>query len=250
MTTKSAPRNENLDPVSLERIIPDQLITDEATGSETLRLHVERYKFASENLVPGGVLDIACGVGYGTAILADNCAVTRAVGVDVSSAAVEYACRQYASDRVSFLCSGATEFHSAMQFENIVSLETIEHVEDPHKLFEHLVSLLNPGGRLIASVPVTPSVDANPHHKTNFSSYGFRKMGANYSLDFVRSMQQVQPFNPVAIATRKEARSASLRHNLPLFYLRNPSHLGLRLWSTLRDGFVNKYLTVVWQRPG
>jgi hypothetical protein len=121
-------------------------------------------------------------------------------------------------------------------------------VEDPQQLFEHLVSLLAPAGRFIASVPVTPSVDANPHHKTNFSARSFRKMGTEHSLAYVGSMQQIQRFNPVAVATGKETRSASLRQNLPLFYLRNPSHLGLRLWSIVWNGFVNKYLTVVWQR--
>jgi SAM-dependent methyltransferase len=236
-------RSKKPDPVSLERIVPDELTSGEATGSETLRLHLDRYKFASNNLVPGTVLDIACGVGYGAAMLANNAVVTRAVGVDLSSATEEYAVRRYATDRVSFLCSGAAEFHPGQQFANVVSLETIEHVDDPQQ-FTHLMSLLSPGGRLIASVPVTPCMDANPHHKTNFSTKSSRKMGADHSLEYITSMQQIQPFNPVAVATGREARSADLRHDVPLFHLRNPSHLGLRLWSTLRNGFENKYLTV------
>jgi hypothetical protein len=48
----------------------------------------------------------------------------------------------------------------------------------------------------------------------------------------------------------KEARTGDLRKNLVSFYLRHPSHLVLRMWSTLRDGFVNKYLTVVWEKAG
>jgi SAM-dependent methyltransferase len=240
--------SKNLDPGSLERIVPEELVTGEATGSETLRLHFERYKFASENLTLGGVLDIACGVGYGTALLAENPSVTRALGVDISSAAVEYASRRYANDRVSFLCAGATEFLPRRQFDNVVCLETIEHVDDPSGLFAHLISLLVPGGRLIASVPVTPSVDANPHHKTNFSRKSFLRLGDINALKYLTSLHQFQPFSPVAIATKSEARSASLRSNLAAFYFRNPSHLALRLWSTMRDGFVNKYITAVWEK--
>src|SRR5205085_6827077 len=116
-----------------------------------------------------------------------------------------------------------------------------------HAFFVHVVSLLQPGGRLVASVPVTPSVDANPHHKSNFSKKTFLRMGTDLGLRYVTSKDQVQPFSAKAIATKKEARAAGLRRNLGLFYLRNPSHFALRLWSTMRDGFVNKYITVVWE---
>jgi len=240
--------NNDLETASLERIVPDELTSGEATGSETLRLHLDRYRYASSNLVPGTLLDMACGVGYGTALLATNPVTTRALGVDISSASVEYARTRYKSVNVTFLCADAINFCSETRFANIVSLETIEHVDEPQRLFAHLVSLLNPGGRLIASVPITPSVDANPHHKSNFTATRFRRMGAQHHLRYLDSMLQVQKFNPIAVARRREARSVDLRHNLPLFYFRNPSHLALRLWSTIRDGFVNKYLTVVWER--
>jgi len=108
---------------------------------------------------------------------------------------------------------------------------------------------LAPGGRLIASVPITPSVDANPHHRTNFSAASFKRMANQHSLRYVTSMLQVQKFNPIAVMRRTETRTADLRRNLAHFYLRNPSHLALRLWSTMRDGFANKYLTAVWERP-
>jgi len=239
----------SIDPNSLERIVPDELRSDETTGSETLRLHLDRYRFAKDNLVPGSVLDIACGVGYGTALLSDSPVVTKAVGVDISSPAVQYAVEKYGRQRVSFVCSNALEFQSAGHFENIVSLETIEHVEDPRALFAHLVSLLIPGGRLIASVPITPSVDANPHHKSNFSFRTFRRLGETCSLKFLSSHSQIQPYSPLRIATRQEARSTNLRPHLAVFYIQHPAHFFLRLWSTLRDGFNNKYITVVWEKP-
>jgi 2-polyprenyl-3-methyl-5-hydroxy-6-metoxy-1,4-benzoquinol methylase len=187
-------------------------------------------------------------VGYGTDILASRSIVSEAVGIDISPGAVQYAQKHYASARVSYVCADATQFWPGRLFTNIVSLETIEHMADSREFFAHLVSLLDAGGRLIASVPITPSVDANPHHKTNFSMRTFRKMGSQHCLEYVCSLQQAQAFNPLAIVARKEARSANLRRNLPLFYLQHPSHFGLRLWSTLKDGFFNKYITIVWQR--
>ncbi len=242
------PHKDSLNATSLERILPDELSVNEATGSETLRLHLERYQFAKQNLVPGTLLDLACGVGYGTALLYDDPQITSAVGVDISAAAVEYANRRYSREGVSYVCSEALKYLPSEQFDNIVSLETIEHVDDPKGLFSHLVSLLAPGGRFIASVPVTPSVDANPHHRSNFSINGFSRMGGSFSLRCITRLCQVQPFSPLAVALKTEARTASLRRGLPSFYLRHPSHLLLRIWSTLRHGFVNKYITLVWEK--
>lgn len=237
-----------IDATSLERMVPAELHDGEATGDETLRLHLERYRFARENLVPGTVLDIACGVGYGTALLAEDSRITSALGVDISPTAVQYGAQQYGNERVLYLCSDALEFRTGRIFDNIISLETIEHVDDPRALFAHLVSLLAPGGRLIASVPVTPSVDANPHHKSNFSKKRFLTMGDEHSLKCLNSLNQLQRFSPITIALGKEVRAGNLRKNLASFYLRHPSHLMLRMWSTLRDGFANKYLTVVWEK--
>lgn len=244
------PTPDRIDLTSLERIVPDEARADEATGSDTLRLHLERYEFAGLHLVPGSVLDIACGVGYGTALLSQNPQTRQALGVDVAPSAIAYAVRRYASERVCFVCADALSFSSPQPFDNVVSLETIEHVDDPRALFAHLVSLLASGGRLVASVPVTPSVDANPHHRSNFSIRSFRRMGDAFPLKYLASLDQVQPFSPIAVAMRRETRAAGLRRNLARFYLENPSHLFLRLGSILRDGFVNKYVTVVWEKVG
>jgi 2-polyprenyl-3-methyl-5-hydroxy-6-metoxy-1,4-benzoquinol methylase len=237
-----------LNPDSLERLVPDDLSENEATGRDTLRLHLERYLFAKSNLTSGSVLDIACGVGYGTPLLAENPQTSNALGVDISAASIQYALQRYGNPRVSYTCCDAMHFSPGRQFGNIVSLETVEHVDDPKAFLAHLVSLLQPGGRLIASVPITPSVDANPHHRSNFSQKSFLLLGEAVGLRFLTSMNQIQHFSPVAMGMRSEARTAGLRRNLGSFYLKHPSHFALRLWSTLRDGFVNKYLTVVWQR--
>jgi SAM-dependent methyltransferase len=241
-------QNSSPESSTMERIVPDELSPHETTGVETLRLHMERYEFARKNLVAGSLLDLACGVGYGTALLSRDNRIKSALGVDLSDEAVKYARRRYGSERVEYLCSDALQFSPGCRYDNIVSLETIEHVADPIALFAHLVSLLAPKGRLIGSVPVTPSVDANPHHKSNFSAKSFQRMATAFPLKYLDSLTQIQPFNPVSIGLRQESRAQNLRSNLPLFYVQHPSHFAMRIWSTLRHGFVNKYITVVWER--
>ncbi len=50
--------DSRLDSTSLERIVPDELRAGEATGEETLRLHMERYQFAQQHLIRGSLLDM------------------------------------------------------------------------------------------------------------------------------------------------------------------------------------------------
>ena len=134
-------------------------------------------------------------------------------------------------------------------FDTIVSIETIEHLPDPAGFVERVVGLLRPGGALVGSVPTTPSVDANPHHLHDFTPRSFRALFTPHGLVEVDAFEQDQPFSAVAVATRSEARMADLRPNLPLYYATHPGALVRRVWSTLRHGFKNKYLTVVWERP-
>src|SRR4051812_33068874 len=123
-----------LDPNSLERIVPREIRTEGSTAVETLNLHIERYQFARKHLVPGSLLDMACGVGYGTAILAEgNASISRAVGVDISEAAVDYGRQYYQDDNITFQCADALKYSPGETYNNIVSHETVEHVEDPRK---------------------------------------------------------------------------------------------------------------------
>ena len=239
-----------LDADSLERLIPDDVVPEDTTGAETLRLHVERYDFAARHVRPGRLLDIACGVGYGTRILTDAAdGRTRGLGLDISNAAISHANERYANEVTRYLCADAMDFESDEGFDTIVSIETLEHLPEPLRFVEHVAALLNPGGLFIASVPVTPSVDGNPHHLHDFTERSFRRVFGHLRLVAIASFEQDQHFSPGAVVTRREARMQHVRRNLPVWYLRHPGSLLRRVASTLRYGFRNKYLTVVWRSP-
>jgi len=176
--------------------------------------------------------------------------LTAALGVDLSERAVAYANERYANDRTGFLACDAMRFEDAAGFDTIVSIETIEHLPDPEGFVERLVGLLRPGGHLVGSVPITPSVDGNPHHLHDFSDRSFRRLIERHGLEVLEDLIQNQPFELRAVLTRSEARLESTRRNLPAWYLRHPGALLRRLASTLRHGFTNRYLTVAWRLPG
>jgi SAM-dependent methyltransferase len=233
---------------SLERLVPDRLAQQDATGLATLELHLTRYEFAARHLRPGRALDLACGVGYGTRLLADRAGV-RVVGVDLSPEAIEYARGRYGGEGVDFRVADAMRFEDAEGFDSIVSLETVEHLPDPAAFLAHAVSLLRPGGCFVASVPTTPSTDVNPHHRHDFSERSFRRAVAVHGLAEVDCLRQVQAVPLRALLGRHEARMSDVRSNLPAYYARHPRALLRRIATTLRHGLANHYITIAWQRP-
>ena len=233
---------------SLERLVPDHLSPGDVTGRETLELHLERYRFAARH-ARGRLLDIASGVGYGTRLLRDESEqVSFALGVDLCEESVAYARERYGRDGVEFRIGDAMRFEDPEGFDTIVSLETVEHLQCPAGLIDNLVSLLRPGGILVASAPTTPSVDVNPHHLIDFTEKSFRRLVAGQPPEEHDCLRQVQPFGLTRTLRRGEARLAELRPNLLRYYALHPGAAFRRLASTVRCGFVNCYITIAWQR--
>jgi SAM-dependent methyltransferase len=120
--------------------------------------HLARYTLARELVSPGiVVLDAACGLGYGAAILASGTGAARVIGVDRGDWAVDYARKHYSATHP------ATEFHACdatrlaflpdASVDLVVSFETLEHLPNPLRLLREFARVLKPGGRFIGSVP-------------------------------------------------------------------------------------------------
>lgn len=159
-----------------ERINPER----EPNG--ILSLHKIRYEFAKKYSVRKSVLDVACGAGYGSAILAEVAAYV--IGADLEEKVVSYARSSYQRDNLSFRVEDAEALSfKDGSFDTVVSFETIEHLNDISQYLREACRVLKPKGILIVSTPKarrTTKRPNNPHHTVEFSEEDFRALLEQY----------------------------------------------------------------------
>jgi SAM-dependent methyltransferase len=155
-----------------ERIVPDE------TEPGIVALHLKRYEFARPYAKGKNVLDAGCGVGYGTAFLAET--ARRAVGVDISPDAIAYARRRYGAHNVRYEIGDLLALPFAdHSFDVVCAFETVEHLSQPGQFVAEAARLLRPGGLLIASTPqveVTEERPENPFHEHEYTADDFEAL--------------------------------------------------------------------------
>lgn len=114
--------------------------------------HIERYLFATAYVKDKKVLDIACGVGYGSTLLR-QAGANKYVGVDICNESIRYANQVYSTENTSFIVNSICSYKPPESFDVIVCFETIEHVDCYKPAISNLYSILKPGGLLIISSP-------------------------------------------------------------------------------------------------
>jgi len=150
--------------------------------------HVERYEFASKYVNKNDtVLDAACGIGYGSTILAKKAGAV--LSVDCSNEAIDYCKKYWNKDNIECMVLNLEDnfkIEEDKKFNVIVSLETVEHLDvnviDTCKKF---YNLLETGGHLIISHPnlqKTPKSLVGEFHKQfeidgEVTARQFRDMG-------------------------------------------------------------------------
>jgi ubiquinone/menaquinone biosynthesis C-methylase UbiE len=235
---------------SLERIIPGKEQDLDDFDRSSLKLHLDRYAFAIENAKPGRVLDMACGSGYGAyqMIRSVRLGQSRITAVDNSVQAIGYAEKHYQDPSIEYICNDAMQFNDEQEFDTIVSLETIEHLENPKAFIRKLDSLLKSSGVLIISAPVTPSTDGNPYHFSDFTYLGFKWMLLESGFEIFSELVQIQPYSIREILFSKNQRLTQSRQGLGKYYLKNPGKFFARIRSLFIDGFNNKYLSLALRK--
>lgn len=164
---------------AIERIEPGTIWWDAYYGN-----HYLRYDFASNLLsreaAEGPLLDAACGVGYGSHILATRLG-RRVVGVDRDERALALARKHFAHERISFLkddCQSLANASEKAPYAAIVSFETLEHLPRPVDFLRACRGILANGGTFVVSTPNSrvSSPDGKPdweYHEREYTAGEF-----------------------------------------------------------------------------
>ena len=135
--------------------------------SHTQIEHLHRYAIACQFAHGHTVLDIACGEGYGSNLLASHAAFVY--GVDVAAAAVAHAARKYTRKNLRYLRGTATAIPlQDGAVDLVVSFETIEHLREHDEMMAEIRRVLRPNGTLIMSSPDKRYYSDLPGHANPF----------------------------------------------------------------------------------
>jgi 2-polyprenyl-3-methyl-5-hydroxy-6-metoxy-1,4-benzoquinol methylase len=173
----------------VQRHQPEGVPPLELTGERTLpdvpaenywfRRHLAVYEWIAERCAGMDVVDMACGEGYGTDVLARRAA--HVTGVDANPEAHEHARLKYARPGVRFVRDMVETYSEPC--DAVVFLQTIEHVQDPKAVLDHLRSLLRPGGSAYVSTPnvltlAPPGAErsGNPWHVREYRAEEYREL--------------------------------------------------------------------------
>ena len=130
--------------------------------------HILRYE-AMRPFVDGKrVLDIASGSGYGTQMIAKT--AESVIGVDNNEDAIAYAKSHYQDDNITYTLGSATKIPLAdASVDVVVSLETIEHIDEYSTFLKEIKRVLVPDGVAIISTPNDiESPEGNHYHVHEF----------------------------------------------------------------------------------
>ncbi|MFI5396490.1 MAG: class I SAM-dependent methyltransferase [Candidatus Binatia bacterium] len=142
-----------------------------------------------ERYLTGQVLEIGCGVGTFTRRILDRGKPERLLSIDVSADAIEYCRATISHPALEFQCVDARRIQG--EFDNIICMNVLEHIEDDQAALEHILSLLKPGATLFLLVPAhrflfTPFDVAGGH---------FRRYTKKYMRQLIRSVSNGSTFD-------------------------------------------------------
>lgn len=141
--------------------------------------HWARYSYACDAIAPLAArassalvgADIFCGSGYGAHLIAQRVPCFL-LGIDGSAESIAEAASRFVDLNLLFSHKFFPFSLPAAHFDFIVSMESIEHVENGDQFFGLLAQAIKPGGRLVISAPNRRVIDlANNPYQWHYKHY-------------------------------------------------------------------------------
>ena len=163
------------------------------------------------------LLEVGCGDGLFLDILRRKTNV-KGIGLDLAAEAVER-CQQkgldvYKTDLTSF---SANFGQAPRKFDYVAAFHCLEHVPDPKKLVQEMITAVKPHGSIFLSTPYSPmSFEASwfdpmnhpPHHITRWNLAAYRQLAKEFNMEVTAS------FPPAASLPRRTVNSFKISKGL------------------------------------
>lgn len=168
--------------------------------------HLAAYEYARQFVEDKIVLDVGCGEGGGTNLLADK--AKKIIGVDYSDVAIKKARENYTSPTIEFICQDINR----LKFENesfdiVLAFQLIEHLKKPDILLSSIKCWLKPEGIFIFSTPNRKaSIVQHPYHFREYDKEELKSLLKKYFSQVDLSGLQ---FSPKVRAFREMRKSQS-----------------------------------------
>jgi SAM-dependent methyltransferase len=158
----------------------------ELTGERTLpdvpaenywfRRHLVVYEWIAQRCAGLDVVDMACGEGYGTDVLAQR--ARRVTGVDANPEAYDHARAKYTRPGVRFARDLIETY--VQPCDAVVFLQTIEHVKEPQRVLAHFKAMADvvyvSTPNLLTLAPPGADKSDNPWHLREYRAREFREL--------------------------------------------------------------------------
>jgi|GEM_PF-6159695 len=152
--------------------------------------HMAKYLFAAKYVQGKNILDIGCGVGYGSSYLLRHGA-KKVVGIEINPEVVKLANKSYAKPGLEFLALDATFLPFAdNSFDVVTSIGMLDHISDPRKVLLEMRRVLRNKGYFLCSVNNREFINLpfrkkslDPFHHTEYNPSELSKLCSEYFTD-------------------------------------------------------------------
>jgi 2-polyprenyl-3-methyl-5-hydroxy-6-metoxy-1,4-benzoquinol methylase len=129
---------------------------EEGKAPQINQAHLTRYLYAKSLLQEGDcIMDIACGSGYGSKLLAEH--GCKVLAIDISAEAIKLAKKFNNHKNITFIQGDIVDCkkYAKELLDGIVCFETLEHIESgQEEILNDFKSMLKKGKPAITSIPI------------------------------------------------------------------------------------------------
>ncbi len=151
---------------------------------------IVRYKFVLPYVKNKKVLDIACGTGYGSEIIYKEGGAVEVWGIDIDNDTIKNNKIKYSSlKQIKFLVGSCLNIPAEDNFFDVsISIETLEHINQPEIFLAELKRVTKPEGFIIISTPLNNTQErfspSNPFHIREYNLEEIEEMIKKYFIHY------------------------------------------------------------------